>query len=157
MKFKLNIQNPYEYLDIPNQFVFQRWINTTLESLIDSAELTIRIVDESEIKNLNNQYRNKNKPTNVLSFPFDLPKDIIESLEHPFIGDIIICHPIVCLEAQEQHKALDAHYAHLTIHGILHLLGYDHIELADAKIMEPLEIKILDKLNYRNPYELYDD
>jgi probable rRNA maturation factor len=157
MRYKVNIQNPNNFENIPNQFLIQRYVNTTLEDLKDSAELTIRIVTIDEIQTINKQFRQKDKPTNVLSFPFELPSSVQQTLDYPFLGDIIICHQVVCQEAQEQNKTSEAHYAHLIVHGILHLLGYDHIEEQDAEIMEPLEINLLSKLGFDNPYEPIDD
>lgn len=153
MKYKVSLQNPNNYKELPNLFRIQRWVNTCLSNQKESAELNIRVIDKVEMQSLNAKYRNKNKPTNVLSFPFELPKDVEAALPYPMLGDIIICHQVVCDEAIEQHKSLEAHYAHLIVHGILHLLGYDHIREEDAQIMEPLEIKILSQLGFQNPYE----
>ncbi len=157
MKFKAHIQNPCQYPDVPNQFLIQRWLNTVLQPLRDSAELTLRIVDPNESQQLNHQYRKKNKPTNVLSFPMELPDGLKQEINIPMIGDLVICHDIVYQEAQQQHKTLEAHYAHMIIHGVLHLLGYDHIKEEDADIMEPLEISTLAKLGFKNPYEPHND
>jgi len=112
------------------------------------AELLIRLVDRQESRELNAQYRHKNKATNVLSFPADLPEEIGLRL----LGDIIICAPIVADEAREQHKTAEAHWAHLTIHGILHLLGHDHQAEEEASEMESLEIRILQSLGFPDPY-----
>lgn len=113
------------------------------------TELTIRIVDEAEIQALNLDYRGKDYATNVLSFPADLP----EELNIPLLGDLVICSPVIAREAIEQHKTLDAHWAHMVIHGTLHLLGYDHIDDDEAEIMEALETVILNKLGYADPYQ----
>lgn len=157
MKYQVNYQNPHNISSAPNIFHLQRWINTTLENLVDTAELTVRIVEPDEIKSLNFQYRQKNKPTNVLSFPSEIPEELKTQIGCSEIGDIIICHEIIEKEAKEQHKTIEDHYAHMVIHGVLHLMGYDHIKQADADIMEPLEIKLLAKLHIDNPYELKDD
>ncbi|MEY3932998.1 MAG: putative metal-dependent hydrolase, partial [Pseudomonadota bacterium] len=109
-----------------------------------NAEITIRIVDNDESINLNNIYRKKKSPTNVLSF-------LVDDEVH-LIGDIVLCAPVIEKEALEQSKKIEAHYAHLIIHGALHLYGYDHENKKDADIMEAKEIKILTKLGYKNPY-----
>jgi probable rRNA maturation factor len=157
MKYQLNYQNPNEYKDAPNIFHVQRWLTTALTPLIEKAELAIRIVDSKEIQDLNKQYRQQDKPTNVLSFPFELPEAVKETMSHPMLGDIIICHSFVVKEAKQQNKELTAHYAHMIIHGALHLLGYDHIKQEDAAIMEPLEITALSTLGFNNPYEICND
>jgi probable rRNA maturation factor len=116
-----------------------------LMSVVDKdAEITIRIVDNDESQNLNNIYRKKKYPTNVLSF-------LVDDEVH-LIGDIVLCAPVIEKEALEQSKKLEAHYAHLIIHGALHLYGYDHENKKDADIMEAQEIKILTGLGYKNPY-----
>jgi len=116
-----------------------------LMSVVDkNAEITIRIVDNDESQNLNNIYRKKKYPTNVLSF-------LVDGEVH-LIGDIVLCAPVIEKEALEQSKKLEAHYAHLIIHGALHLYGYDHENKKDADIMEAKEIKILTGLGYKNPY-----
>lgn len=118
-----------------------------LAPIIDqNAEITIRIVGSDESKNLNTIYRKKKYPTNVLSF-------LVDDAHH-LIGDIVLCAPVIEEEARDQSKNLEAHYAHLIIHGALHLYGYDHENKTDAEIMEEKEIKILTKLGYKNPYLL---
>lgn len=112
------------------------------------TEITIRIVDEAESHELNLTYRGKDKPTNVLSFPFEVP----EGIELPLLGDLIICRQVVEKEAQEQQISLESHWAHLAIHGTLHLLGYDHIEDAEAEEMEGLETEIMQSLGFEDPY-----
>ena len=114
----------------------------------DDVELTVRIVNREEITELNHQYRDKNKATNVLSFPADLP----DHIELPLLGDLIICADVVRQEALDQHKALPDHWAHMLVHGTLHLLGYDHIDDDEAEEMENLEIQILNELGITNPY-----
>lgn len=125
----------------------------TLQKVIDDlgkgdGELLIRLVDKSEIQALNKGYRDKNQPTNVLSFPSDLPKEI----EEVILGDVVICIEVVREEAEAQSKTFEHHLTHLSVHGVLHLLGYDHIENGEANEMENLEIKILDELGIKNPY-----
>jgi probable rRNA maturation factor len=118
-----------------------KWLSPIIDK---NAEITIRIVDSDESINLNNIYRKKKYPTNVLSF-------LVDDEVH-LIGDIVLCAPVIEKEALEQSKKLEAHYAHLIIHGALHLYGYDHENIKDADIMEAKEIKILTKLGYKNPY-----
>lgn len=149
MKYKVDLQDTIAE-DTPNRFHIQRWVNETLDDLVDNGELCIRIVDSSESQALNKQYRDKDKPTNVLSFPSELPDEI--KAETHILGDIVICAQIVKGEAEVQTKKLEAHWAHMVVHGTLHLLGFDHINDRDAKIMESLEINILQRLGFPNPY-----
>lgn len=138
---------------VPEEEDIRRWICASLASqkktTQGAAELSVRLVDTEEMSALNKTYRGKMGPTNVLSFPADLP----ESVAIPLLGDIVICAPVVRKEAKAQNKALDAHWAHMTVHGTLHLLGYDHIEDSEAARMEALETTILSTLNYASPYE----
>ena len=152
MKFKVDIQNPEDFSDIPTIFELQRWVETALYKHRDSAEVTIRFVSKQESQKLNKDFRQKDKPTNVLSFPSQAPE--IQALSYPFLGDLVICREIVIDEAIQSNKLLKAHYAHMIVHGILHLLGYDHIDEKDAAFMEPIEVKILSKLGFDNPYEV---
>ncbi|WP_311062844.1 rRNA maturation RNase YbeY [Halomonas sp. DWK9] len=115
----------------------------------DRLELTIRFVDEEESQALNSDYRGKDKPTNVLSFPFENPPGITL----PLLGDLIICHAVVAQEANEQQKPLAHHYAHMVVHGTLHLMGYDHIDEQEAEEMEQLERELLATLNIPDPYQ----
>lgn len=134
--------------EIPTEEQFQRWAEAALDEVEQDCELSIRLVDEDESADLNYRYRGKNGPTNVLSFPFEAPID----LEPRLLGDLVICIPVVEREAREQGKAVSDHWAHMVVHGCLHLLGYDHIEDEEAEQMEALEIQILDSLNIINPY-----
>lgn len=138
--------------NLPEEPQIVQWLETILLPFQDSAELTIRIVDQEESQYLNNTYRHKDKPTNVLSFPFEAPIDI----EVPLLGDLIICKAIVEQEALEQNKDLQSHWAHMIVHGCLHLLGYDHITDEEADEMESLEIEIMKELNFNNPYQSND-
>lgn len=135
--------------DIPSQDKIQQWLTFILPQFVNEAELTIRIVDEQESQYLNNLYRHKDRPTNVLSFPFESPVE----METPLLGDLVICKQIVQKEAQEQNKSLESHWAHMIVHGCLHLLGYDHIDDNEAQEMESIEIDIMADLGFANPYE----
>lgn len=115
------------------------------------SELTIRMVDSAEIHELNKTYRHVDRPTNILSFPFEMPEGIEEL---PIIGDLVICKEVLERECIEQNKTLEEHFCHLIVHGCLHLIGYDHIDECDAQVMEPLEIKALAELGFKNPYEI---
>ena len=143
---KVEVQFAASTDDIPSQDTFQGWAGQI--KVNTAQEVALRIVDEAEMIQLNEQYRKKSGPTNVLSFPADLPNGV----DVPFIGDIIICAPVVAKEALDHGKSLDSHWAHMTVHGILHLQGFDHITEAEAEIMESLEIKIMQQLGFDNPY-----
>ncbi len=137
---------------VPSVKEFTGWILEALNSAgydKDTAELSIMVVSEKVSQTLNNQYRHKDKPTNVLSFPADIPDFVGSAL----LGDLVICASVVEAEAAEQNKDLIAHWAHMTVHGCLHLLGFDHIDDEDAEEMEALEVEILHSLSYDNPYE----
>lgn len=138
----------------PDDAMMREWAETALSGQTAAGELVIRIVDAAESRALNGQYRNKDKPTNVLSFPAEaLPEGIPELAAEQALGDLVICASVVADEAREQSKSLDAHWAHMLIHGCLHLLGYDHIESDQAERMEALERQLLAKLNFSDPYE----
>ncbi len=134
---------------VPHLKDFELWIDTIIKKHGSFFQVSIEIVNYATSQNLNKTYRNIDKPTNVLSFPLELPEFVQEDL----IGDLAICAAIVEEEAKAQKKPLNDHWAHLTIHGVLHLLGYDHIDDSDAQIMEDLEIKLLAKLDIANPYD----
>ncbi|MFL1456142.1 rRNA maturation RNase YbeY [Marinobacter sp. GN3S48] len=144
----VDLQRVFETPGIPDDNAFGRWAQRAWLGE-DSSEVTIRIVDADESAALNGEYRGKNGPTNVLSFPFEAPAGITV----PLAGDLIICAPVVEKEAKDQHKELEAHWAHMVVHGMLHLQGYDHIEDNDAEVMEALEVQLLKQLGYGNPYE----
>lgn len=145
----LDIQIAVEDHHLPSQTDFEHWVRCALNNQLKQAELTIRIVDNNESQTLNREYRGKNKPTNVLTFPFEMPPGI----ELPLLGDLVICAPVVENEADDQHKPLQAHWAHMVIHGCLHLLGYDHIDDTEAEEMESLEIQLIQQLGFDNPYK----
>jgi len=144
----LDLQIASDAPDLPAAGDFRRWVDAALAGRRAEAELTIRVVDEAESAELNGTYRHKQGPTNVLSFPFVAPPGV----ELPLLGDIIICAPVVAREAAEQGKTAAAHWAHMTVHGCLHLLGYDHIDPDAAGIMENLERDVLSALGYADPY-----
>mgnify|MGYP005814784311 FL=1 len=133
----------------PAEADFRRWCELALRQRSGDSELTIRLVDEDEGRELNRTWRHKDYATNVLSFPADVPD---EFLDIPLLGDLVICVPVVEREATEQGKTPEAHWAHLVIHGCLHLLGYDHIDDAEAEEMESLERDLLAELGYPDPY-----
>lgn len=137
-----------EITGLPSEALFQRWLEAVLPQFQPQSEVTIRIVDEEESHHLNLTYRGKDKPTNVLSFPFEAPPEVELSL----LGDLIICRQVVEQEAIEQQKSAEEHWAHMVVHGCLHLLGYDHIEDEEAEEMEGLETEILAELGYADPY-----
>lgn len=122
--------------------------------LDSTGDVTIRVVDNAEMQNLNREYRDKDYPTNVLSFPADLPPELAAQIDDAELGDIVISADVVAAEATEQGKALNAHWAHMLVHGMLHLQGYDHIEDNEAAEMEALEVKILAQIGFANPYEI---
>lgn len=128
-----------------------KWAELALKTERKQAELTLRFVDKEEMTQLNHAYRQKNKPTNVLAFPANLPRDIAS--EYPLIGDVIICPAVLGQESQSLNKPINEHWAHIIIHGVLHLLGHDHIEEQDAVEMQAIEIKLLAKLGFENPYQ----
>ena len=137
---------------VPAAPSFRRWVNTALESRIREADLAIRIVDMDEGRALNRHYRGKDYATNVLSFPAERPPGLPKNAKFPLLGDLVICVAVVEREAAEQGKSLEAHWAHLVIHGCLHLLGYDHIEDEEAEEMEALERTLLAELGHPDPY-----
>ena len=136
---------------LPSAASFKRWAAAACEGRIMKADLAIRVVDNKEGTSLNRHYRGKDKPTNVLSFPAEMPTGV--DLPMPLLGDLVICAPVVLKEAKDQGKAANAHFAHLTVHGVLHLLGMDHEDEREATAMELLEREILAGLGYDNPYE----
>ena len=146
----VDIQRQTETGQQPDDPDICSWAAAAYLGTDNEAEMTVRIVDENESAELNQTYRNKSGPTNVLSFPFENPT----GMELPLLGDLVICAPVVEREAKEQSKTTTAHWAHMVIHGSLHLQGYDHIESDQAEQMEVLEIDILARLGFSNPYEL---
>ena len=139
---------------LPSAVSFRKWVAAALEGRIREADLAIRIVDSKEGRALNRHYRGKDYATNVLSFPADVAEGVKlpKGVKMPLLGDLVICAPVVAREAREQGKPLNAHYAHLTVHGTLHLLGWDHEDECDAECMETLERAILAGLGIEDPY-----
>lgn len=133
---------------LPTEDQIVQWATAAVQPEGDEVEMTVRIVDEAESHELNLTYRGKDRPTNVLSFPFECPDEV----ELPLLGDLVICRQIVEREAAEQEKPLMAHWAHMVVHGSLHLLGYDHIEDNEAEEMESLETQIMQELGFDDPY-----
>jgi len=143
-----------EMLDdgLPTDLQIREWVSAVLvqTDYQGAAQLTVRVVGNEEMTQLNQTYRHKDGATNVLSFPFEAP----EQVPLPLLGDVVICAPVVEQEARQQHKTSMQHWAHMVVHGVLHLLGYDHITEAQAEQMEQLEIMILSRLGYANPYHI---
>ena len=133
---------------LPTAEQIEQWATAAVQPQSDEVEMTVRIVDEAESHALNLNYRGKDRPTNVLSFPFECPDEV----ELPLLGDLVICRQVVEREAQEQDKPVMAHWAHMVVHGSLHLLGYDHIEDDEAEEMESLEAQIMTGLGFADPY-----
>jgi probable rRNA maturation factor len=149
MTLEVNVQIASDEDDLPGQPEFRAWACAALGDEQQDSELTIRVVDEKESALLNSRYRHKDGPTNVLSFPYDSPPGI----DLPLLGDIVICAPVVRREAQEQSKSENSHWAHMVVHGSLHLLGFDHEHDEEARKMEAVETRILSELGYDNPYD----
>lgn len=147
LSLTLHIENDSR-LKVPGKASFRHWVAETLAGFRDKAELSIKIVDEQEGAELNQRYRGKSGPTNILSFCVELP----DELQSPLLGDLVICGPLVLQEAREQNKSAKDHWAHLVVHGCLHLLGFDHEEESAAEEMESLEIRLLSNLGVKNPY-----
>lgn len=152
MQAEFEIQRATTSANTPGDEQFRRWINAVPGNKAHIFELTIRIVDEPEAQRFNREYRGRDYATNVLSFPAELPEGLPEEVRQNQLGDILICAPVVVNEALERQRPENDHWAHLTIHGILHLLGYDHEESAAASAMESLETKILRNLGISDPY-----
>lgn len=147
----IDIINQCDDANIPQTCDIERYLNTVLSNQnMSDAEISVAIVSKDDIQQLNRDYRQKDKPTNVLSFPAELP----EGIDCHLLGDIVICAEVVAEEATLQNKEPASHWAHMLVHGCLHLLGFDHIDDNDAEQMEALEINILQQLGFNNPYIL---
>ncbi|MEJ2213158.1 MAG: rRNA maturation RNase YbeY [Gammaproteobacteria bacterium] len=149
MTNELEIQRVFTAGETPDDEQFHDWFGLVSTQLHVKGSLVIRLVDEAESQQLNLSYRGKDSSTNVLSFPFEAPPNI----EDNHIGDLVICVPVVNREAMAQNKLQNHHWAHIVLHGILHLLGYDHIDDDEATKMEQMEIDLLNELGISNPYE----
>jgi probable rRNA maturation factor len=147
-RIRLDLQNPAGAVGLPKRGDLQRWCEAAIGSREGRCKLVIRIVDEGEGASLNRRYRHQWGPTNVLSFPWEGPS----GKKWHFLGDLVICEPVVCREAGAQGKAARAHWAHLVVHGVLHLLGFDHGSEGEALVMEALEQQILADLGFSDPY-----
>ena len=147
---ELDVQYAVDSAGLPDEAQLCQWVEAALQAAEHHAdtEISVRITDAEEIVQLNRDYRGKDYATNVLSFPMELP----EELQLPMLGDIVICAQVVADEAKAQDKALTAHWAHMLVHGTLHLLGYDHINDDEAEVMEALETEILAKFGFPDPY-----
>ncbi len=147
-RIKISIQTIASNTFIPSRYFLQRWVKKALAKQVGTNEVNIRLVSKKESAELNSTYRHKKGPTNILSFPFEPPPEV----SSPFLGDLVICATLVNQQAKQQTKNRLAHWAHLVIHGCLHLIGYDHVHDKDAVKMETLEIQLLKDLGYENPY-----
>ena len=147
MALELDLQLTGDWPQLPAPEDFEAWVTSALQPG-SNIELTMRVVGRDESRELNRTFRGKDSETNVLSFPAEIP----EGIDMPLLGDIVICAPLVAEEAAEQGKAVRDHWAHLVIHGVLHLMGYDHLDDDEAEEMESLEISLLESLGIDNPY-----
>lgn len=151
-EFVIDIQRASQFVSQPTDEELASWAKKLLElNQLKQAELSIRIIDEKEMQALNFEYRKKHKATNVLSFPAHMPEGF--ALPVPLLGDIVICAPVIVAEAKAQGKTLEAHWVHMLLHGILHLLGFDHQTDKQAEVMEKKEVEILSQLGFSDPYK----
>jgi len=148
MSIQVDVQFAAQAAHFPTRHKLEGWVKAALAGRREKADLTVRIVDAAEGAELNQRWRHKPGPTNVLSFPANGVEEIAPEL----LGDIVICAPVVLREAEEQGKDTEAHWAHLVVHGALHLLGFDHLKEPEARAMEQLETEILIRLGYSDPY-----
>ncbi len=148
MSVEVDVQYAATGKGIPEPDAIAGWVEAAVAGRRDKAELTVRVVDEAEMRSLNRTYRGRDRPTNVLSFPVgDMP-----GMQVSLLGDVVVCAPVVRRQAREQRKTERAHWAHMVVHGTLHLLGYDHVTPADAEEMEQIEKAVLDSFGYEDPY-----
>lgn len=145
---ELSISDEVEEATLPTEEDFQHWAQASYLG-DDEAVVSLQIVGSDEMRELNNDYRGKDKPTNVLSFPMELPEEVGINI----LGDLALCDEVIEMEAKQQDKPAEAHWAHMLVHGMLHLQGYDHIDDADAEVMEAKEIEIMKNLGFDNPYK----
>lgn len=151
MTILVDLQNDSEFADVPDPSDFCRWVSAALRSEPEQLEQTICVVDETQSRDLNRRFAGKDSATNVLAFPAES-----DFLDYACLGDLVLCAPLVVAQARQQNKPVTAHWAHLVVHGMLHLQGYDHQNDAEANAMEALEVEILDTLGYTNPYNVRD-
>lgn len=148
MSVEVDVQYAATGEGMPEPEEIAGWVEAAVAGRRDHAELSVRVVDEAEITVLNHRFRGQDRPTNVLSFPVgDMP-----GMEVSLLGDVVVCAPVVRRQAREQRKSERAHWAHMVVHGTLHLLGYDHVTPADAEEMEQIEKAVLDSFGYKDPY-----
>ncbi len=149
MTIRIELQNDEGQPGVPDLDRIEVWVEASLQRPHAELEQTVRIVSEDGSRELNRRFRDTDKPSNVLAFPSD-----DDHLDYDYLGDLVICSPVVAFEAEQQRKPVEAHWAHLVVHGMLHLQGFDHLQERDRFEMERLEIKILDTLGYTNPYNV---
>ncbi|HKN79644.1 MAG TPA: rRNA maturation RNase YbeY [Lysobacter sp.] len=152
VRLDVSVEYALPRVGLPAAVSFRKWVAAALAGRIREADLALRVVGTKEGRALNRHYRGKDYATNVLSFPAELPEGLPEGVKLPLLGDIVLCAPVVAREAREQKKSLAAHYAHLTVHGTLHLLGWNHEDAREADCMEQLEREILAELGIGDPY-----
>ena len=152
VQFDVSVSYGLPRAGLPAPVSFRKWAAAAVEGRILRGDLAIRVVDTKEACSLNRHYRGKDYATNVLSFPAELPEGLPKDVKMPLLGDLVLCAPVVAREAKEQKKPLAAHYAHLTVHGALHLLGWDHDDEREAECMEQLEREILAGIGIEDPY-----
>ncbi len=148
MSIAVDLQVSEDAGDVPSAEEFRHWVTAALADRRRRAQVSLRITGRDEMRDLNRRYRDRPGATNVLSFPADLPAEV----RTPLLGDVVVCAPIVAEEARAQGKTELAHWAHLVVHGTLHLIGYDHVEAHDARRMEAVETDVLARLGYADPY-----
>jgi probable rRNA maturation factor len=149
----VDVQVATDCSELPDTQIVTDWVELATKQR-EHAEVVVRLVGEQESAELNEAYRQKKGPTNVLSFPFERPEGLpVDALLNDTLGDLVICAPVVLSEAADQGKTPLTHWAHMVIHGCLHLQGYDHVNAKDAQVMETLEIKLLEQIGISNPYE----
>lgn len=153
VRLALDVQRASAATELPGDALLRRWARAALADIGGNHELTVRIVDAPESAALNAEYRHKQGPTNVLSFPFEVPPGVSSRL----LGDLVLCADVVQREAHEQGKSPQAHWAHMIVHGVLHLRGFDHLTTVEAQAMETHETEILARLGFPNPYEFHED
>ena len=153
---EIEVQAVTNEADLPDAEQIRAWVRAALQGRERPLEVVVRIVDEAEIQALNKRFRHRDKPTNVLSFPSAAVGIVENGPEPTLLGDLVISAPVVRREAAEQGKTLDAHFAHMVVHGVLHLLGHDHLDDGEAAAMEAAERHILQGLGYGDPYRVQD-